>query len=104
MSGTYAWGPAAHRLVNGSAIASSLLKFAASLRQTASSCWITPTIAEESTKKDRYERMRHYIYLDKYGSFPYLNLPHGYKAAVTRYGSGRIGRDGNLPWQMGNTA
>jgi hypothetical protein len=56
---------------------------------------------DEWMKKDRYERLRHYIYLDKYGLFPYLSLPHSYRAALTRYGSGRVGRDGILPWQIG---
>ena len=101
VSGTYAWGPAAHRLVNGSAIGclpAEIRGFFEANRQFLLDHANDP---EEWTKKDRYERMRHYIYLDKYGYFPYLNLPHGYKAAVTRYGSGRIGRDGNLPWQIG---
>jgi hypothetical protein len=56
---------------------------------------------DEWMKKDRYERMRHYIYLDKYGLFPYLSLPHVYRQAVERYGSGRINRNGVLPWQVG---
>ncbi len=56
---------------------------------------------DEWMKRDRYERNRHYIYLDKYGVFPYLNLLHSYRAAVNRYGKSRIGRDGTLPWQVG---
>lgn len=52
-------------------------------------------------KKDRYERLRHYIYLDKYGMFPYPLLPRTYRRAVEQYGAGRISRDGVLPWQIG---
>jgi len=37
-------------------------------------------------KKDRYEKMRHYIFLNKYGMFPYFELPHSYKAAVKSTG------------------
>ena len=45
--------------------------------------------------------MRHYIYLNKYGMFPYLELPHTYKVAVRRYGLGHITHNGVLPWQIG---
>ena len=56
---------------------------------------------DELMKKDRYERMRHYIYLDKYGVFPYPTLPHDYAQAKEKFGSWRISRDGVLPWQIG---
>jgi hypothetical protein len=52
-------------------------------------------------KTDRYERMRHYIYLDKYGEFPYTALPHDYLKAKEKYMTSRISRDGMLPWQIG---
>jgi hypothetical protein len=40
----------------------------------------------ELIKKDRYERMRHYIYLDKYGIFPYPTLPHNYDRFYNQVG------------------
>lgn len=52
-------------------------------------------------QKDRFERKRHYIYMDKYGVFPFLMLPHSFRQAVDRYGVGRVNRDGVLPWQIG---
>jgi hypothetical protein len=52
-------------------------------------------------KEDRYERMRHYIYLDKYGVFPYPLLPHIFRRATEQFSAGRINRDGVLPWQIG---
>jgi hypothetical protein len=52
-------------------------------------------------KTDRYERMRHYIYLDRYGLFPYLALPHEYALAKKKLPSSRLNRDGVLPWQVG---
>lgn len=56
---------------------------------------------EEWEKNDKYERMRHYIFLDRYGQFPYLKLPHSFDEAVKQYGRGRVARDGVLPWQIG---
>lgn len=96
-----AWGPAGHRLVNGWAIDTlppEIRGFFEARRQLLIDHSSDP---DEWMKKDRYERNRHYIYLDKYGLFPYLALPHSYRAAVDRYGKGRIGRDGTLPWQIG---
>lgn len=52
-------------------------------------------------KKDRFEAARQYIYLDEYGRFPYLKLPHSYEAAVHEYGARRVTQRGTLPWQIG---
>lgn len=96
-----AWGPAGHRLVNNwaiEALSPEVRGFFEANRQFLIEHASDP---DEWMKRDRYERNRHYIYLDKYGMFPYLNLPHSYRAAVDRYGKSRIGRDGTLPWQVG---
>ncbi len=52
-------------------------------------------------KKDRFEAWRHYIFLNSYGRFPYLKLPHDYKDAVAKYGARHVGHSGTLPWQIG---
>jgi hypothetical protein len=96
-----AWGPTAHDIVNTWAIQtlpSEMRGFFEANRQflvehaNDPDMWI---------RKDRYERKRHYIYMDKYGMFPFLGLPHSFKQAVEKYGSGRVNRDGVLPWQVG---
>lgn len=100
-SAILAWGPAGHRLVNGWAIETlppEIRGFFEANRQLLIDRASDP---DELMKTDRYERNRHYIYLDKYGLFPFLALPHSYRAAVARYGKGRIGHDGTLPWQIG---
>ncbi len=97
----FAWGPGPHRLINNWAIQTlppEIRPFFEANRQFLNDHANDPN---EWMKKDRYERMRHYIYLDKYGLFPYMNLPHGYRRAVEQFGSGRINRDGVLPWQIG---
>jgi hypothetical protein len=98
---TFAWGPAAHRLVNNSAVDTlppALRPFFEANRRFLVDHANDP---DEWIKKDPYERTRHYIYLDKYGLFPYLSLPYSYKAAVAKYGSRRLNRDGLLPWRIG---
>jgi hypothetical protein len=101
-SGTaWAWGPSAHRLVNSWAVETlppEIRSFFESNRQFLIEHANDPA---EWMTKDRYERKRHYLYLDKYGMFPYLDLPHSFQRAVEKFGSGKINRDGVLPWQIG---
>ncbi len=99
-----AWGPAGHDLVNNWAVQtlpSEMRAFFESNRQYLVEHANDPDLW---MKKDRYERKRHYVYLDKYGIFPFQELPHSFKQAVQNYGSGRINRDGVLPWQVGESS
>jgi len=96
-----AWGPTGHDIVNNWAIQtlpSEMRFFFEANRQFLIGHANDPDLW---MKKDRYERKRHYIYMDKYGIFPFLALPHSFKQAVQDYGSGRVNRDGVLPWQVG---
>ncbi len=98
---SYAWGPTAHRLANAWAVESlppEIRGFFEANRQFLIDHANDP---DEWVKKDRYELKHHYIYLDKYGFFPFLTLPHSFQRAVEQYGSGRVNRDGLLPWHIG---
>lgn len=97
----YAWGPTAHRLANRWAIETlppEMRGFFEANRQFLIDHANDPDIW---MAKDPFERKHHYIYLDKYGIFPFLSLPHSFKAATDQYGKSRINRDGLLPWQIG---
>jgi hypothetical protein len=102
-SGTsvYAWGPTGHRLVNRWAIETlpvEMRNFFEANRQFLIDHANDP---DAWMAKDPFERKHHYIYLDKYGIFPFLTLPHSFKAATEQYGKSRVNRDGLLPWQIG---
>jgi hypothetical protein len=97
----FAWGRQAHRLADDWAIGTLPANIRNYYQSNRSFILNHANDPEEWTKKDRYERMRHYIYLNKYGMFPYLELPHSYKAAVKKYGLRHITRNGVLPWQIG---
>jgi hypothetical protein len=95
------WGPTGHDIVNTWAIQTlppEMRGFFEANRQFLVDHANDPDVWMH---KDRYERKRHYIYMDKYGIFPFLELPHSFKQAVEQYGSGRVNRDGVLPWQVG---
>lgn len=96
-----AWGPQTHTLVTNWAIQTlpePLQGYFSAYRQDLLRHVNDPDLW---MKKDRFEQWRHYIFLDSYGRFPYLKLPHSYKAALAEYGARRVGRDGTLPWQIG---
>jgi len=102
-SGTpvYAWGPTAHRLANRWAIETlpaEMRGFFEANRQFLIDHANDPDI---SMAKDPFERKHHYIYLDRYGIFPFISLPHSFKAATDQFGKSRVNRDGLLPWQIG---
>jgi len=96
-----AWGPQAHRLADDWAIGTLPAKLQSYYHSNRTFILNHANDPEEWTKKDRYEQMRHYIFLDKYGMFPYVDLPRSYQAAVRKYGLKRITRNGVLPWQVG---
>jgi len=96
-----AWGPAGHDLVNAWAIQTLPLEMRGFFEANRQFLVEHANDPDAWMKKDRYERKRHYIYMDKYGIFPFLELPHSFKQAVQEYGSGRVNRDGVLPWQVG---
>jgi hypothetical protein len=51
--------------------------------------------------KRPYERLNHFIELDKYGKFPFDALPRSYKAALEKYSKSKINSTGLLPWEVG---
>jgi len=55
----------------------------------------------DSLAKSPAERHNHFLFLDRYGRFPFEALPREYKAAVTKYGKAKLDANGLLPWQIG---
>ena len=96
-----AWGPTAHEIVDTWAIQTLPPEIRPFFENNHQFLIAHANDADELMKKDRYERMRHYIYLDKYGIFPYTALPHDYARAKEQFFLSRINRDGVLPWQIG---
>ncbi len=100
-SPAYAWGPGGHRLTTTWAIQTLPAEVRGFFEANRSFLVDHSDDPSEWEKKDRYERARHYIFLDRYGRFPYLILPHDYVEARKKFGSGKIARNGTLPWQIG---
>src|SRR5215469_18171708 len=54
-----------------------------------------------SVEKTPAERRNQFLFLDKYGRFPFATLPRSYKAAVAKFGKSKLESTGLLPWQIG---
>lgn len=55
----------------------------------------------EAAAKNPAERKNRYLFLDRYGRFPYETLPRTYKAAVGKFTKPKLESNGLLPWQIG---
>jgi len=97
----YAWGPGAHKLVNNWAVSTVPPPMRPFFEASRAFLVDHANDPDDWIKKDPYERTRHFIYLDKYGLFPYIELPYSYKAAVAKYGGRRLTHNGILPWRIG---
>ena len=96
-----AWGRNANKLVVNKAIETlppDIREFFESNRALLSQHVTDPL---DSIAKIAAEKHNHFLYLDKYGRFPYDALPRSYKAAVTKFGKTKLQANGVLPWQVG---
>jgi hypothetical protein len=99
--GAWAWGRNGNKLVVNKAIdtlPADIREFFESNRALLSQHVTDPL---DSIAKMASERHNHFLYLDKYGRFPYDGLPRSYKAAVTKFGKTKLQANGLLPWQIG---
>lgn len=98
---TIAWGAGAQRIIVGKAIdtlPADLRPFFDDNRSYLTLHVADPLDAEAKTPTEKHN---HFIYLDRYGRFPYTTLPRVYKAAVSKYSKSKLEATGLLPWQIG---
>jgi len=98
----HAWGPNAHRLIADKAVETmppELRGFFEANRQ-----YILRHVTDPLDLLERNpaaEHLNHFIYLDRYGKFPFDALPRNYKAALAKFGKAKLDAGGLLPWQIG---
>jgi hypothetical protein len=98
---TIAWGANAQRIIVGKAVDTlppDLRPFFDDNRSYLALHVADPLDAEAKTPTEKHN---HFIYLDRYGRFPYTTLPRVYKAAVSKYSKSKLEQTGLLPWQIG---
>ncbi len=97
----FGWGANAHKLITNKAVdtlPSDARPFFEANRNNLMQLSAEPA---ESTPKNPAERRNRYIFLDRYGRFPFDNLPRDYKAAVSKMTKSKLDANGVLPWQIG---
>lgn len=55
----------------------------------------------DTLQKNPLEKRNQFLYLDRYGRFPFDEIPRNYKAALAKYGRAKLEANGLLPWQIG---
>jgi hypothetical protein len=96
-----AWGASTQRLVLNKAVDTlpSDIRFFFESNRTFLLQHVTDPL--DALAKNPAERHNHYLYLDKYGRFPFELLPRSYKLAVSKFGKSKLESNGLLPWQIG---
>jgi hypothetical protein len=95
------WGANGHKLITSKAVDSLPQELAAFFEP------LRNQMAQESTEpldwpaKNPAERRAQFIYLDRYGRFPFEALPRDYNAAVRKHTKRQLEQNGLLPWQIG---
>lgn len=97
-----AWGASAERLIANKAVDTLPPEIRGYFE--ANRDWLGHHVTEPLDwleKNPLTERRNHFLYLDRYGKFPFDSLPRDYKAAVTKYSKTKLESSGVLPWQIG---
>ena len=96
-----AWGFSGHRFFTDKAIDQLPPELRAFFQK------FRTTVVEHSIDPDTYRTMgwaeeppRHFLDMDSWGSFPFEDLPHDYRAAVARRGEDFVVKQGTLPWRV----
>ena len=98
---TAAWGSNGHKLVLNKAIDTLPPDIRAFFETNRTFLVQHVTDPLEAITKTPSEKHNHYLYLDKYGRFPFELLPRSYKAAVEKFGKSKLSANGLLPWEIG---
>jgi len=97
----FAWGRAAHKLVVNQAIDTLPQDIRYYFESNRNFLLEHVNDPIELSAKTPLEKRNSYLYLDRYGRFPFEALPHSYKAALERYGKSKVQANGVLPWEIG---
>lgn len=100
-SPAYAWGATAHRVITNKAVDALPPEVRGFFEAHRNFLVLQSVGPVEQMEKDPNEKRNHFIYLDRYGRFPFDALPRDYQVAVRRYGRRTIAANGVLPWQVG---
>lgn len=100
-SAAHAWGANANRLIAGKAIEALPQELRSFYEASRTQITQQVSLPAEWLSKTPGEKRHQYIYLDRYGRFPFENLPRNYNFAVRKHTKRVLDANGLLPWQIG---
>jgi len=100
-SAVFGWGRTVHYYVNYEAV-KAVPEEMADFRQYAA--WIASHASDPDKWKSYLddERFRHYMDLDRYGEYPFKDVPRGLDTLIKKYGRKIVRENGILPWTIKN--
>ena len=97
----HAWGANGQRLIAGKAIEALPPEMRGFYEASRNAIQQDVNKPLELISKNPAERRNQYIYLDRYGRFPFDLLPRNYNFAVRKHTKRVLDANGLLPWQIG---
>ncbi len=97
------WSPRLHVLLNRYALQNLPPSLRQSLTAHADEVVALAAAADERRSRDPDEGPRHFIDLDRYGTYPFADVPRDLRVLIQRYGPERIRSNGLLPWTLVET-
>ncbi|MEK6565674.1 MAG: zinc dependent phospholipase C family protein [Bacteroidota bacterium] len=101
-STTLGWGFWAHKEIHRYAIQSLPAEMRPFFDANADSIILRAVDADRRRNVDKKEGPYHYIDLDRYGKYPFEELPRTYADAVQKYGEEIVDTNGTVPWRIAN--
>lgn len=97
------WGLRGHLLLNRYALENLPTPLQAALRARADVVVQMAGAPDARKSTVSGESERHFIDLDRYGPYPFTDVPRDYTLLVQRYGEARVRANGLLPWTLVET-
>ena len=95
-----AWGFWAHKKINREAVKALPTPMLRFYQNNADYLSLHAIDADRKRYVDSSEAPKHYIDLDRYGKYPYLEIPRKWKDAREKFGEKKLDKNGTLPWQI----
>ena len=94
------WGFWAHRAINRSAVDLLPAELRPFFEIYKDSLTVHAVDADRRRFSEKNEGFYHYINIDRYGRYPYSELPHSYSEARARFGKAVVDSNGTVPWRI----
>jgi len=94
------WGFWAHRQIHRQAVYLMPSPVAEFFRANVQELVDRSVETDERRRIDPNEAPQHYIDLDRYGAYPFEQLPRDYEKAVEKFGYERLKENGLVPWRI----